>query len=176
MDGAKLQMLLDKDAIRDCIYRYCRGIDRADEAALASAYWPDAYDNHGAFAGSAPEFLDWVRAAWAGKPRNIHNVNNILIAFRSDGRAEVETYFLALQRGTGADKVERQFLLAGRYCDLFEKRGDEWRVKQRTVVYDWVDQQTPPADSETARFGLRQPIGTSFPDDPVYRIGSEQTD
>ncbi|WP_352842599.1 hypothetical protein [Mesorhizobium sp. M0933] len=24
------------EAIRDCLYRYCRGIDRADEAALRS--------------------------------------------------------------------------------------------------------------------------------------------
>lgn len=173
MDEAMLQQLLDKDAIRDCIHRYCRGIDRADEAALASAYWPDAHDNHGAFRGSIPQFLEWVRKAWARGPRNIHNVGNILIEFRGRDRAAVETYFLALQRGIGPDGVERQVLLAGRYCDLFERRGDEWRVRDRTVVYDWVEPQSPPEGDEPARFGPRTPIGTSFPDDPVYRIGGE---
>ena len=98
-------------------------------------------------------------------------MGNILIAFQRDDRAEVETYFLALQRGAGPDGVERQVMLAGRYCDLFEKRGSEWRVARRTVVYDWVDHQSPPAEGEAERFGVRTPIGGRFPDDPVYRIG-----
>jgi len=63
MDETALQRLLDKDAIRDCIHRYCRGIDRADEAALLSSYWPDAYDNHGAYAGPVEGFFDRVRAS-----------------------------------------------------------------------------------------------------------------
>ena len=51
MSATDLQALLDREAIRDCLYRYCRGIDRADEAALRSAYWPDATDCHGAWNG-----------------------------------------------------------------------------------------------------------------------------
>lgn len=46
MDEANISELLDREAIRDCLYRYCRGIDRGDEAALRSTYWPDAHDNH----------------------------------------------------------------------------------------------------------------------------------
>lgn len=171
IDETKLQELLDREAIRDCIHRYCRGIDRADEAALVSSYWPDAHDNHGAFAGSAPEFFAWVRAAWARGPRNIHNVGNIQVEFRGSDAAAVETYFIALQRGAGPDGVERQVMLAGRYCDLFEKRGGEWRVMDRTVVYDWVEHQAPPREGEAERFGPRTPIGAAFPDDPVYAIG-----
>lgn len=41
--------LWDREMIRDCLYRYCRGIDRTDEAALRSAYWPDGTDDHGAY-------------------------------------------------------------------------------------------------------------------------------
>ena len=43
-----VQSLLDREAIRDCLYRYCRGIDRADEDARRSAEWPDVRDCHGA--------------------------------------------------------------------------------------------------------------------------------
>jgi hypothetical protein len=98
-------------------------------------------------------------------------VSNILIEFRDASHAGVETYFNALQRGAGPDGVVRQVLLAGRYCDLFEKRGGEWRVAQRIVVYDWMEEQEPPAQGEPERFGPRQPIGAPFPDDPVYQTG-----
>lgn len=171
MDEAKLRELLDREAIRDCIHRYCRGIDRADEAALTAAYWPDAWDTHGAYDGPVEGFFARVRDSWSRGPRNVHTVGNILIEFRGGEAAEVETYFIALQRGTGPDGVERQVMLAGRYCDLFEKRGEEWRVKRRTVVYDWVDHQEPFAGTEAERFGPRTPIGSAWPEDPVYSIG-----
>ena len=170
MDDVKLQELLDREAIRDCLYRYCRGIDRGDEAALRSSYWPDATDRHGAYSGPVEGFIQMALGVFKTNPRNIHQVSNILIEFRSTTDARVETYFNALQRGPGKDGVVRQFLLVGRYCDSFQKRGGEWRVAQRTVVYDWVEEQTPPEGSEAERFGLRQPVGTAFPDDPVYTL------
>lgn len=53
---------------------------------------------------------------------------------------------------------------------MFEKRGEEWRVAERVVVYDWVEEQPVPTSSEQSRFGVRQPIGAPFPDDPIYRM------
>ncbi|TIM79731.1 MAG: nuclear transport factor 2 family protein, partial [Mesorhizobium sp.] len=67
------------------------------------------------------------------------------------------------------DQEIRQTLLCGRYCDLFQKRQDEWRIAERTVVYDWVEEQIPPAILEADRFGRRQPIGAPHPDDPIYQ-------
>ncbi|MCC6000868.1 MAG: nuclear transport factor 2 family protein [Pararhodobacter sp.] len=166
-----LHVLADRAAIEDCLHRYCRGIDRADEVALRSAYWPDATDCHGAYQGPVEGFFEWVRAAWSRGPRNIHVLSNILIAFRGQAGAEVESTFTAHQRGSGPDGVVRQVMLIGRYCDLFEKRGDVWRIAARTVVYDWVEEQTPPETPDSARFGPRQPIGSIWPDDPVYHIG-----
>ena len=170
IDEKEIGRLLDREAIRDCIYRYCRGIDRADEAALRSSYWPDATDSHGAYSGPVEGFFQWALEVFKTDARNVHQVSNILIAFTAPTRAAVESYFNALQRGAGKDGVVRQFHLAGRYCDLFEKRAGEWRVVQRTVVYDWIDEQTPPAESETARFGPRQPIGAKLPHDPIYHL------
>ena len=170
MDQAKLQELLDREAIRDCIYRYCRGIDRADEAALRSAYWPDATDCHGAYKGPAEGFIQVALAVFATGPRNIHQVSNILIQFGAPDVAAVETCFMALQRAPDKDGVLRQVLLCGRYCDHFEKRDGEWRVAERTVVYDWVEEQTPPGLPEERRFGTRQPIGSAYPADPVYAL------
>ena len=170
MTDPRVQEMMDREAIRDCIYRYCRGIDRADEATLRGSYWPDAHDSHGPYAGPVDGFVEWAKKVWATEPRNVHHVNNILIEFDGTERALVESYFLALQRGAGADGKVRQFLLSGRYCDRFEKRGEEWRVTDRLVVYDWVDEQTPPTASEAERFGPRTPIGANYPDDAIYSL------
>jgi hypothetical protein len=174
MDSAKLQELVDREAIRDCLYRYCRGIDRADEAALRSAYWPDAHDRHGAYVGPAEGFIEMARAVFKTGPRNIHQITNVLIEFDGAASAAVESYFTALQRGPDREGVTRQVLLCGRYCDRFEKRGEEWRVADRVVVYDWVEEQAPPAASEDDRFGPRQPIGSPVPADPVYAMLSQR--
>lgn len=166
----KIVELLDREAIRDCLYRYCRGVDRADEAALRGAYWPDATDQHGPYSGPVEGFFQWAGKIFKSDARNVHMVGNILIEFAGPTEAVVETYFLALQRGPGnADRV-RQFLIAGRYCDLFQKRDGEWRVARRMVVYDWVDEQVAATESEALRFGPRLPIGARFPDDPIYHL------
>lgn len=168
-DTTLLQSLLDREAIRECIFRYCRGIDRADEAALRGSYWPDASDRHGPWQGSANDFI----AAALPKLREhgarlIHHVGNLSIELRGT-QAAVETYFLAWQRDSGQESF-----LAGRYVDRFEKRGDEWRVAARTVVYDWVQPLgDAPAAPEAERFGPRQPIGARQPDDPWYQLLAE---
>jgi hypothetical protein len=64
----------------------------------------------------------------------------------------------------------RQFLLAGRYCDRFEKRNGEWRVARRIVAFDWVEEQPLQEGTEEMRFGPRQPIGATYPSDPIYDI------
>ena len=47
-------------AIERVLTQYARGIDRCDEALIASVYHEDAYDEHGAFHGTGPEFAKWV--------------------------------------------------------------------------------------------------------------------
>ncbi|MBM3605703.1 MAG: nuclear transport factor 2 family protein [Alphaproteobacteria bacterium] len=167
----ELDKLISREAIKDCLARYARGVDRADLEALTSSYWPDAHDSHGAYSGPVSGFIEKVKEAWKSSPRNIHHLTNILIEFPDADHAAVETYFWALQRSLAANGEVRQVQLSGRYCDLFERRGSEWRVLRRTVVYDWVEPQPVPDRSEAERFGPRTPIGASWPNDPVYQIG-----
>jgi hypothetical protein len=160
---------MDREAIRDCLFRYCRGVDRADEAALRSAYWEDATDQHGPYSGSAAGFIDWALKALKTYERSIHQISNVLIEFQPGGAA-VESQFTAYQRSPNQVGKMQQFLLMGRYADWFEKRGGEWRVARRKVIYDWVEEQPLPAESEAERFGVRQPIGAQWPDDAIYTL------
>ncbi len=166
-DSERLRELLDREAIRDCLYRYCRGIDRRDEAALRSAYWPDGTDNHGPYQGSASGFIDWALKTLKHAERNIHQIHNILIEFKPGGAA-VESYFSAFQRQPGADREMQELDMKGRYVDWFEQRSGEWRILHRTVVFDWVVTSPPPKASESERFGALTPIGSNYPDDPIY--------
>lgn len=167
---ASVVALMDREAIRECMFRYCRGIDRQDEAALRSAYWPDATDRHGPYQGSATGFIDWAleKLRTQGE-RSVHNVANLSITLRGT-QAAVETYFTALQRDRDAQGTAREVFLAGRYLDRFEKRGEEWRIAQRTVVYDWVRPLGTPEGTEAERFGPRQPIGGVRGNDPVHAL------
>lgn len=164
-----MERLLAKDAIRDCLFRYARGIDRADEAALRSAYWPDGTDQHGPYNGSASGFVDWAMKSLPYIDRGIHQIHNILIEFRPGGAA-VESYFSAFQRQRGPNGQMQQWDMKGRYLDWFVKRGEEWRVLNRVVVFDWTEEMPLPAGTEPERFGTRTPIGGLHPDDPVYKV------
>jgi ketosteroid isomerase-like protein len=155
--------------IRDCLYRYCRGIDRADEAALRSAYWPDAVDNHGAYRGSASGFIDWALKTLPSIERGVHQIHNVIIDYAGDA-ADAESYFTALQRQTDSAGALAQWHMAGRYIDRFEKRAEVWRIAHRTVVFDWVEEMPLPPGSESERFGRRQPIGSLYPHDPLYSL------
>lgn len=161
-----LQALLDKDAIRDCLARYCRGIDRADEALLRSAYWPDAQDCHGAYRGSVDGFIAQALPRLRAGGRGVHQVTQSLIELHG-ALAAVESSFFALQ--TTAAAPAHETFLCGRYLDRFERRGREWRVAERTVVYDWIEERTRPelAQSDAVLFGRRQPNGARAPGDPL---------
>lgn len=109
---AEIVKLWDREMIRDCLYRYCRGIDRVDEALLRSSYWPDGTDTHGAYRGSASGFVDWAMAALPKIERGIHQIHNILIEMRGT-EAAVESYFSAWQRQPGADGALVEAHMAG---------------------------------------------------------------
>jgi hypothetical protein len=171
---ARVQELLDREQIRDCLYRYCRGVDRDDEAALRSAYWPDATDQHGIYSGDVEGFFQWASRYRKVMTRSLHQVSNILIEFRPGGAA-VESYWSAYQisprplpdGGWGAIEATT---LAGRYADWFEKRNGEWRIARRLVIFDRSETAPAPEGSEAERFGRRLPMGGVYPDDPIYTL------
>ncbi|HEY5679016.1 MAG TPA: nuclear transport factor 2 family protein [Pseudomonadales bacterium] len=75
--------LKDRQAIYDCLMRYCRGIDRLDVGILKTAYHPDGTDDHGIFSGNAWEFAEFIGPfdAELGVRQQTHRVDNVLIEF-----------------------------------------------------------------------------------------------
>jgi SnoaL-like domain len=164
--------LADREAIRDCLMRYSRGIDRLDAELLKSVYWPDSVDDHVGFVGSGPEFIDYVVSVLATMDQTVHLLGNILIEIDSIGAANTETYFQAFHRLRGADERRNDLVVGGRYVDRLEKRSDEWRLAQRLVILDWFREYQDSADWSALPLGLQVKPGGRKPNDRSYeRLG-----
>jgi hypothetical protein len=143
--------LADREAIRDCLYRYCRGIDRMDAELLRSAYWPGAMDYHTGFTGTVEQFVQWALPRLQAMQDSVHNLGNILIKLDGD-KAAVESYFWSVAIVPGDEP--RQVMACGRYLDRFEKRNDEWRIAERVVAHDWFQESTQLGDWSIGPFGI----------------------
>jgi hypothetical protein len=133
-----IQDLLDREAIRSVLYRYCRAMDRKDPELLESIYWDGAHESHGAYVGSAAGFR--ASAMGPGRFESMrHSLGTINIDLDEDV-AYTEAYFVA----TGVPRERRDGgrmlrVHEGRYIDKFERRDNEWRIIRRTVVKDFID-------------------------------------
>ena len=164
-----IKELIAKDAVRDRLFRYCRAVDRGDLEGLRDCYWPDATDDHGAINGPVENFLSWAADVIPVAKRGIHQMHNIILDIKPEGIAS-ESYFTAYDLRPDEHGNLRQWLMMGRYIDWFIERDHEWRILKRLVVFDWVEELPLFDESEADRFGVRQPIGGRFPDDPIYNL------
>jgi hypothetical protein len=148
----EVQHLLDKQAIQEVLFRYCRGADRKDWALMEQAYHPDAYDDHGPYKGGREGLMQWVKKHHEGVEQCAHIVSNILIEINGDAAA-VESFVTTHQRfsrhnranlamydsATAIKDDERlQVMGIARYVDRFEKRNSSWRIARRTCVLETV--------------------------------------
>lgn len=160
--------LADREAIRECLYRYSRGVDRLDADMLRSAYWPDCVDNHMGFVGNAEEFIAWSFPIMGSMDQTMHMIGNVLMTIRGN-TADVESYFYGIHRINLPEGGKSDVIGAGRYVDSFEQRGDEWRIKERMVVTDWFRQYPDSADWSQGMLGIMVDPGGRHPDDDSYR-------
>ena len=132
-----IQDLIDKQAITEIIYRYCRGLDRMDKALTLSCWHEGGTDDHGAlFSGPAAEFVEWVWPVHEAMERTQHTITNILIQVDGD-RAGAESYYTVYLRTPSPDGTV-DIIGGGRYCDDFEKVAGVWRIRHRQSVSDWT--------------------------------------
>jgi hypothetical protein len=144
---SEVQELLDKQAIREVMVRYCRGLDRMDPELVASVYHCDATDDHGgrSFAGAdiGPGIINWSREL------NIltgnHHITNQTIRVDGD-RAVSESYYSGFMLERRDDGASRTIQMVGRYLDRLERRNGEWRITQRLVVPEMVRYMPASAD------------------------------
>jgi hypothetical protein len=133
---AELQRLRDHEDIRQLLYRYARGVDRADLDLLRSVYAPDGTDHHGPFDGPGRDFAQVVydKATEAWDTVGNHHITNVFIEVDGD-EAKAEVYFLALHPHNNNGTVQVA-MMSGRYVDQLVRTNGQWGIKRRRVITD----------------------------------------
>jgi len=162
MDDPTLRELLDKQAIRDVLSRYCRGLDRMDKE-MARAVWHDGgtafYD--GMFEGTGHGFIDWVWQAHAAMERHSHQITNVLIELGGD-KATSESYVtVVLWTLPDAEGRQRELLGRGRYLDRWERRDGRWAIEHRVHLLD-LSSSVPLERAEVSEGASRDATDLSF--------------
>jgi len=131
---AMVRELWDREAIRRCLSRYARGVDRFDRELILSSYHPDPIDEHGKFVGGPKEFVDWA----IGQHDKAHLTHQHCLLNHTcefEGNiAYAETYFMLVAINREGKPL---VMNGGRYVDRFEKRVGEWRIAYRICLRDW---------------------------------------
>lgn len=161
-----LEVLTAKQEIRDWLARYCRAMDRMDEALARSVYHVGArFVYEGMFEGTGDEFVDWVWKMHAGMARHSHQINNALIEVGGD-RAVSEAYVTAaLWTQPDAEGRQSEVVVRGRYLDRWSRQKGGWAIDARTFLAD-TQSFTP------IRTGAVAPSSTRDESDPSYALFS----
>ena len=163
----EVRELLDKQAIRDVLARYCRGVDRCDAALISSCYHPDARDNHASrsFTGETvgAGIVEWMSEAME---MTTHHITTQTIRIHGD-MAGCESYYTGIHTPKGPDR--RLLLTCGRYVDRFERRDGDWRIIDRVVVLE-AAHSLPAKDAVTGLDG--EPARRDRNDPSYMALGS----
>jgi hypothetical protein len=136
---ARIDALLDKQDIMDCLARFSRGMDRFDRDIYMSAFHDDAEMAAGPFVGSAADCWDWaVPMHETGQIVTHHALLQTTIDLNGD-TAHTETYY----QFVGRNRDESIWVAGGRYVDRLEKRAGQWKIALRTNIIEWCT--LPPA-------------------------------
>ena len=146
---ATVQAIQDREAIRECLTRYARGVDRFDRELLLSVFHPDFIDEHGKFVGTREEFVDWA----LGQHREAHlSHQHYLMNHRCElegNVAHTETYFLFVAMNRKGKPLQMN---GGRYIDRFEKRNGVWAIAYRELLRDWANVDETPDMEDLSSF------------------------
>ena len=130
---ARLQELLDRQDIYDCIKRISRAIDRFDEELFVSGFHDDAVIDAGAFVETPRKvYAGGAELHEAGQVSTLHHLTNHSCEIDGD-MAHAETYFFY----AGRNRDGGNWMAGGRYADRLERRAGVWKIAFRCTLLEW---------------------------------------
>ena len=131
-----IDLLVAKEAIRELVLLYCRGVDRKDPGLLRTLYTDDATDSHGdSFSGTAEDYVRFLEQSFPYIRYSGHHVCNHLISVDGD-QGEGEVYAIAYHLIPNRDGGWLEDFMCARYVDNYRKEQGRWKFAKRVVTYD----------------------------------------
>ncbi|HSI16225.1 MAG TPA: nuclear transport factor 2 family protein [Sphingomonas sp.] len=164
MAGSELlQSALDRQAISDQLYRYCRAMDRIDVELGYSIWHEDGTADYGeaVYVGSGRGFIDHVCAQHRHCLKHSHQMTNIIIELDGE-RAASESYVFAALRVARGEQLQ-QMMVWSRYIDRWSRRGERWAIDHRIAIQDFGEVREIQALGKDER-------GRRDRDDPSYSL------
>ncbi len=135
-----LEILVEKDKIRDQIFTYCRALDRIDFELGYTIFAEDSEVDYGpTYKGTGRGFIDMMLKMHTKQMLSTHHMmTNILIKLNEDGtKAVSETYmYAACKYRNKAKKPTFTVEARCRDIDKWEKRDGKWVIVKRIVAGD----------------------------------------
>ena len=147
MPESPIQVALSRVEIEQRLVQHARGIDRADEVLLRTAYHDSGTVDYGSMQGTAADFASSIATMHKTMPMSLHRPSNVWVKIADDS-ALSESYVMAWVT-LPTDGEPQPHLVGGRYLDQHTRRDQQWRMQHRRYVLDWIMQFTPPVDTET---------------------------
>lgn len=162
VSNAEMRALLDKQAISEALYTYCRAVDRADHELGYSVWHDDAEADYGSiYKGTGRGAMGYICDSSLKGIVHSHQITNILIELDGD-RALSEAYVTSAMRMMHDGQL-MQINTRGRYLDRWTRQDGRWLIIRRVFAHDLdeIRAVTP---------GYITPTFTLDRDDPSYAL------
>jgi hypothetical protein len=169
MSEAQLESLLAVRAIEDALARYCRAMDRMDEALGQTIWHPQGTAEYGLhFSGLGRDFITWVSDFHSKLEGHFHQLGNTLIEV-SGQTATSEAYVTASLLARQPDDTRLLTTIHGRYLDRWSSRDGHWAIDARLFICDLESHATIAGHSGHTIAAQLYGGGRRDRDDPSYR-------
>ena len=165
LDRRLLDDLVAKDAIREQIYNYARGLDRMDKELAYAVWHPDGTARYiDTYEGTGAGFVDWVWPYHEQLVAHSHQITNVLIKVDGD-TAVSESYVMASLQAHPTETSAVTRLVRSRYADTWSKRDGRWAIDTRVAITDFAttDESTGPPPPTEGRRDRTDPSYEQYP-------------
>ena len=164
-DQGLLDELAAKDAIREQIYNYARGLDRMDKELAYQVWHPDGTADYiGTYQGTGAGFVDWVWPRHEPLVSHSHQITNVLIQVEGD-TAVSESYVMASLQAHPTENSAVTRVARSRYADTWSKRDGRWAIDKRVAITDFIttEEATGPNQPTEGRRDRTDPSYQQYP-------------
>jgi len=132
---------LDKLEIQEVLVRYARALDERNHALLNDVFLPDAdidYRAAGGARGDLAEWQEWLHPAMSRFESWQHLLTNFVIEVDGDQATALTRCYNPLQ-GSRPDGGRYVVHTGASYEDQLTRTEHGWRIAQRKLNMDWLD-------------------------------------